>query len=118
MSKTKRFGEQVRLLRSALNLSQEQLASRLNVSFATVNRWESGKVEPQKAQLEGVEKLINDAVFERFFTAVPLQLEQQAFAKITGSNSRRMKGLDHFKNFQNLLWRDIGGKSQFLDAAL
>src|SRR5206468_3845893 len=61
MSKTKPFGEQVRLLRSALNLSQEQLASRLNVSFATVNRWESGKVEPQKAQLEGVEKLIEEA---------------------------------------------------------
>jgi predicted ATPase/DNA-binding CsgD family transcriptional regulator/DNA-binding XRE family transcriptional regulator len=33
----------LRLLRSILGLSQEQLARRLGVSFATVNRWESGK---------------------------------------------------------------------------
>jgi predicted ATPase/DNA-binding CsgD family transcriptional regulator/DNA-binding XRE family transcriptional regulator len=32
----------LRLLRASLGLSQEQLARQLNVSFATVNRWESG----------------------------------------------------------------------------
>jgi predicted ATPase/DNA-binding CsgD family transcriptional regulator/DNA-binding XRE family transcriptional regulator len=32
----------LRVLRSSLGLSQEQLARQLNVSFATVNRWESG----------------------------------------------------------------------------
>ncbi len=61
MSKAKPFGDLVRLLRAALNLSQEQLAAKLNVSFATVNRWESGKVEPQKAQLEAVQKLMEEA---------------------------------------------------------
>ncbi len=55
------FGRHVRSLRSALDLSQEELASRLGVSFATVNRWESGKVKPQKAQLAAVEKLIDAA---------------------------------------------------------
>src|SRR5690348_1976508 len=58
---TQSFGDRVRLLRAALNLSQEQLASKLNVSFATVNRWESGKVEPQKAQLDAIEKLMEEA---------------------------------------------------------
>jgi predicted ATPase/DNA-binding CsgD family transcriptional regulator len=33
----------LRTLRSNLGLSQEQLARRLGVSFATVNRWESGR---------------------------------------------------------------------------
>ena len=33
----------LRALRSSLGLSQEQLARRLGVSFATVNRWESGR---------------------------------------------------------------------------
>ena len=61
MSKQREFGEEVRLLRAALNLSQEQLASNLNVSFATVNRWESGKVVPQKAQHEAVLKLMMQA---------------------------------------------------------
>jgi len=35
-----------RLLRTRLGLSQEQLARRLGVSFATVNRWESGRSRP------------------------------------------------------------------------
>jgi type I restriction enzyme M protein len=30
-------------LRASLGLSQEQLARRLGVSFATVNRWEAGR---------------------------------------------------------------------------
>jgi type I restriction enzyme M protein len=37
----------IRDLRNRLNLSQEQLAQQLNVSFATVNRWENGRAEPQ-----------------------------------------------------------------------
>ena len=35
----------LRNLRSSLRLSQEQLARRLGVSFATVNRWESGRTQ-------------------------------------------------------------------------
>jgi predicted ATPase/DNA-binding CsgD family transcriptional regulator/DNA-binding XRE family transcriptional regulator len=34
-----------RILRGSLGLSQEQLARRLGVSFATVNRWESGRTQ-------------------------------------------------------------------------
>ena len=33
----------LRWLRGTLGLSQEQLARRLGVSFASVNRWESGR---------------------------------------------------------------------------
>jgi type I restriction enzyme M protein len=35
----------LRILRDSLGLSQEQLARRLGVSFATVNRWESGRTQ-------------------------------------------------------------------------
>ncbi len=35
----------LRILRGSLGLSQEQLARRLGVSFATVNRWESGRTQ-------------------------------------------------------------------------
>lgn len=34
--------------RLRLNLSQEKLAKKLNVSFTTINRWENGKTIPQK----------------------------------------------------------------------
>ena len=35
-------------VRKQLELSQEDLARELGVSFATVNRWENGKVKPSK----------------------------------------------------------------------
>jgi type I restriction enzyme M protein len=60
MSSSPTFAEELRSLRKGLNLSQEQLAGLLNVSFATVNRWESGKGKPQKAQADAVRKLIQE----------------------------------------------------------
>lgn len=39
----------LRLLRTNIGLSQEQLARRLGVSFATINRWESGKTSSARA---------------------------------------------------------------------
>ena len=39
----------LRAIRANLDLTQEQLAERLGVSFATVNRWEGGTTRPQKA---------------------------------------------------------------------
>lgn len=45
---TKPFSEQVKAVRTALNLSQEELAHALGVSFATVNRWENEKTNPSK----------------------------------------------------------------------
>lgn len=42
-------GAKIKSLRRKLQLTQEQLAHRLGVSFATVNRWEKGKSEPLAA---------------------------------------------------------------------
>ena len=47
----------LRTIRERLGLSQEQLAERLSVSFATVNRWEGGKSKPQRAQMAAIEAL-------------------------------------------------------------
>lgn len=45
------FAEKLIIIRKRLFLSQEALAKELGVSFATVNRWECGKCEPNyKAQ--------------------------------------------------------------------
>ncbi len=38
----------VKEVRRQLALSQEDLARKLGVSFATVNRWENGQVKPSK----------------------------------------------------------------------
>jgi len=38
---------EIRIMRSVLGISQERLAHRLGVSFATVNRWEKGLHSPR-----------------------------------------------------------------------
>jgi type I restriction enzyme M protein len=48
-------------IRTQLGLTQEQLAERLDVSFATVNRWEGGSNAPQKAVLGVILRLAAEA---------------------------------------------------------
>lgn len=57
---TKPFLEQVKAVRTALNLSQEELAHALGVSFATVNRWENGKTNPSKLAQRQFEQFCKD----------------------------------------------------------
>jgi predicted ATPase/DNA-binding NarL/FixJ family response regulator len=47
----------LRGLRACLALSQEQLARQLGVSFATVNRWESGRTRMSDSALRGLAEL-------------------------------------------------------------
>ena len=42
------FAEKVKLVRTELKLSQEDLARELGVSFATINRWEKGSYNPSR----------------------------------------------------------------------
>ena len=42
------YSEKIRIVRNKLNLSQEDLARALNVSFASINRWENSKTKPIK----------------------------------------------------------------------
>ena len=48
---------QVKALRGALGLTQEQLAQRLDVSFATVNRWETGRRVPSNSSRRRLDAL-------------------------------------------------------------
>lgn len=38
------YSNKILIIRAKLNLSQEQLAKQLNVSFSTINRWENKKI--------------------------------------------------------------------------
>ena len=48
VTKTNNYPSLVKEIRKQLDLSQEDLARELGVSFATVNRWENGQVRPSK----------------------------------------------------------------------
>lgn len=61
MTKRQAVAATLRAVRAKMNLTQEQLAERLGVSFATVNRWEGGSNLPQKAAREVIEALAQEA---------------------------------------------------------
>lgn len=60
----KEYPALIKTVREQLNLSQEDLAREIGVSYATVNRWENGQTTPSKlakAQLEAFcEKMIEE----------------------------------------------------------
>lgn len=51
------FAEKVKFVRATLLISQTQLAKMIGVSFPTINRWETGKLEPT---------FLNEKKFEKF----------------------------------------------------
>ena len=54
------FAEKVKYVRKKLDLSQEKLAVLLEVSFATVNRWEKGRAMPSYTTQERFNLLCKD----------------------------------------------------------
>lgn len=42
------YSNYVLKIRAKLNITQQELAGKLKVSFASVNRWENGKMTPSK----------------------------------------------------------------------
>lgn len=42
------FDEVIKDVRKQLNISQEQLARDLDISFSTISRWENGRTMPSK----------------------------------------------------------------------
>lgn len=62
MNKKENIASTIRSLRTKLNITQDELANRLGVSFATVNRWEGGNNEPQQAQLDAILALAAEVV--------------------------------------------------------
>src|SRR5438094_10636451 len=50
----------IRDLRNRLHLSQEQLAQKLEVSYATINRWENGRAEPQERVKLALDSLLEE----------------------------------------------------------
>src|SRR3984893_11906800 len=91
----------IRAIRNNLNLSQEQLAAKLNVSFATVNRWESGKAKTQKLQADAIGELAEQA---------GLTSESQRVLPLNGEPVlRRRRGVQKSavlgnKSMEQMLW--------------
>ena len=54
------FAEALRTIRKHCFLSQEAFARELNVSFSSVNRWESGKSKPSLAAMKQLKEFCDE----------------------------------------------------------
>jgi len=99
MTKETSISATLRAIRAKLNLSQEQLAERLGVSFATVNRWEGGSNLPQKAAREVIESLALEAGFGSHD-------EAPATSEPAAAVTRRRRGIaaPSTKPMEQMLW--------------
>lgn len=92
----------LRAIRAKLDFTQEQLAERLGVAFATVNRWEGGATRPQKAARTAIAALAEEA------GVAPDDLaegESEAAAQVTGRRTRRGRAaVPTTKPMEQMLW--------------
>ena len=86
-------------IRAQLDLTQEQLASRLGVSFASINRWEGGVAKPQKAARDAIAALAAEAGLE---PADPGVAPAEAATRVT--RRRTGKASPSTKTMEQMLW--------------
>ena len=87
-------------IRAHLDLTQEQLAERLGVSFASINRWEGGAIRPQKAAQEAIAALAVE---------VGIDTRELAATQAAVGVARRRKGkgraaVPSTKPMEQMLW--------------
>lgn len=99
-NKARDFPATLRAIRAELNLTQEQLAERLGVSFATVNRWEGGNSKPQRAAQEAIAALALEAGVSEAFAAGQVQAPVSA----TPRRGRRAAAAPTTKPMEQMLW--------------
>ena len=83
-------------------MTQEQLAERLGVSFATVNRWEGGVTMPQKAARTAIAALASEAGVDAAESGVD---EAESAASVTRRRSRKRQApVPTTKPMEQMLW--------------
>ena len=89
-------------IRSHLDFTQEQLADRLGVSFATVNRWEGGVTKPQRAARTAIAALAAEAGVD---TVQATEDETGSAARVIRRRSRRQQAaVPSTKPMEQMLW--------------
>jgi type I restriction enzyme M protein len=101
MTQSHAIAATLRAIRAKLDLTQEQLAERLGVSFATVNRWEGGSNLPQKAARATIAALAEEAGVD-MDDAAPNDID--AAEKVTRRRAGSRSTTPSTKSMEQMLW--------------
>ena len=102
MTNTPTTAETLRAIRVRLDLTQEQLAERIGVSFATVNRWEGGANIPQKAAQVTIAALAAEAGVEIDESS---EHSTEAASRVTRRRSGKARSrIPSTKSMEQMLW--------------
>ena len=94
-----KFCEKLVVMRKKNNMSQEQLADRLNVSRQAVSKWESGNSVPDMTKIMELCKILNCSLEE---------LVDDGIAKKTSSNNEGKLDINsYFKEILNFITKTI-----------
>ena len=103
MTDLKNISTTLRFIRANLDLTQEQLAERLGVSFASINRWEGGVMRPQKAAQEAIAALAVEAgVDAEESAAEPTEAATRVTRRRAGAARRTFS--PSTKPMEDMLW--------------
>ena len=102
MTDSQSIASTLRAIRASLDLTQEQLADRLGVSFASVNRWEGGANMPQRAARAAIAALASEAGID---TAEPPPSDIESVVRVTRRRSRRRRPTaPSTRTMEQMLW--------------
>ena len=103
MTDTHEVSATLRAIRASLDFTQEQLADRLGVSFASVNRWEGGVNMPQKAARAAIAALAADVGIAAGESAPG---ETESAVQVTRRRTRRNRRstVPSTKSMEQMLW--------------
>ena len=93
------FGDNIKKLRTAHNLSQVQLADELSVSKQTVSNWENNNILPS------IEMLLKISRFFSVSADFLLELDDRRYIEISGLTDRQLA------HIQQII-KDITGSSK------
>lgn len=93
------FGDIIKNLRKTNNLSQVQLAQKLDVSKQTVSNWENNNILPS------IEMLVKISKFFSVSTDYLLELDNRRYLEITGLSDT------HLAHIQQII-NDISAKTK------
>ena len=101
MTDTQDIPSTLRAIRANFDLTQQQLADRLGVAFATVNRWEGGATKPQKAARAAIAALAAEAGIDPTESAAD---PAEPSSRVTRRRSRRRSTAPSTKTMEQMLW--------------